>query len=234
MARETTARRTRAAVELREAVAPALEEGADLPALFRVVQDRLPKALGLEAGAVWVRDADRRRFVGPADFGLDAHGPLSFREELPLRAQSLAEPVWVADRTASGETPMSSLFDARAKAFLIVPIAEDGRLLAIGAFASASPGSGMEPLDRAREAAALLSPAIRRGVTQLGLQEDFKLHQQLLDLVRQLSGDISLASFLQRVFWIVEKLMPVDAMFVATRRPDGMFDALLETDLDAE
>src|SRR6185295_14800959 len=59
------------AVDVREALAPALEEGATLAGIVRVVQERLPRALGLEAGALWIRDLDRRRFVGPGDLGLE-------------------------------------------------------------------------------------------------------------------------------------------------------------------
>lgn len=216
---------------LRAALAPVLEETVDLRTFFHVVLEELPRVFGLKSGTLWVRDAARQKFLGPRDLGLNA--PDGFREEVLVRGQLLESPLWIPDRGAA-DPAFATLFDPAVKSFLFLPVREGKTTLGLLAFASPEARAGAD--DRtpalAAEAAALLSGVIRRADAQLRLQEDFKLQQSLLELVKQMAGDLNLVSFFQRAFRIVEKLVTVDAMFVGSRRDDGLYDAVLETDLD--
>ena len=218
--------------ELRAALEPALEEAVDLPTLFHVAQENLPHQFGMERGCLWLKDPSRRRFLGAYDMGLEA--ARGFRDELPLKCQGLGEPLWIGDRSREVDTAVPSLFEPQVGSILIIPIAEDLQLLGILAFVSGTvqgkPGGAV--LHLARLAGKLLAAPLRRAEAQFRVQEDLKLHRLLLDLVRQMGAGIEIEVFLRRIFGVLEKLVPVDAMFVALRRPDGLYDAVLETDLD--
>lgn len=215
---------------LREALAPVLEETVDLRMLFHVALEELPRVFGLRSGILWVRDAARQKFLGPRDLGLEA--PDGFRDEVLAKGQLLDSPLWVPDRAAA-DPSFSSLFDPAVKCFLLLPVREGKTTLGLLAFASPDPPAAPDATGAlAAEAASLLSGVIRRADAQFRLQEDFKLQQALLDLVKQMAGDLDLAAFCQRAFRTVEKLVKTDAMFVAVRRDDGLYDAVLETDLD--
>jgi GAF domain-containing protein len=218
--------------ELRAALEAALEEAAELPTLFHAAQGGLPKAFRMEQGILWVRDTPRRRFLGPRDFGIDP--PDGFRDELPLKAQALPGPLWVLDRAKVNETALAALFAPHVKSFLIVPVREGEELLGVLAFTSSRAQKAEDDgaAEASQAAADLLVGPIRRAAAQFRLQEDLKLHRLLLDLVKQLAGDLELSSLLQRIFRLIEKLVSVDAMFIAVRRPDGRYEAILETDLD--
>jgi hypothetical protein len=215
--------------KLREALAPIVEEAVDLRMLLHVAQEELPSVFGLRTGILWVHDGARRKFLGPRDFGLEA--PDGFRDELLAKGQHLESPLWAPDRAAA-DPAFSSLFDPSVKSFLLLPVREGKTAIGLLAFASPDPVTGDGVPALAAEAAPLLAGALRRAEAQFRLQEDFKLQQSLLDLVKQMASEANLVSFCQRAFRIVERLVPVDAMFIALRRDDGLYDALLETDLD--
>jgi len=218
--------------ELRAALEAALEEAAELPTLFRAAQEGLPEAFRMERGILWVRDTPRRRFLGPRDFGIDV--PDGFLDELPLKAQALADPLWVLDRGKVNETAIAALFAPHVKSFLIVPVRDGEELLGVLAFTStrAQKAEDDGAAEAAQTAAQLLVRPIRRAAAQFRLREDLKLHRLLLGLVKQLAGDLDLDSLLQRILRLIEKMIPVDAMFIALRREDGLYDAILETDLN--
>lgn len=217
--------------ELRAALEAVLEGGSELPALFRAAQESLPKVFRMQEGTLWVRDASRRRFLGPRDFGLEACQ--AFRDELPIRLQGRPEPLFVLDRKKVPETPISALVDERARSFLLIPIRDLEQELGLLAFLSGEPQKeSEETIEAAGETSALLSLPIRRAAAQFGLQEDLKLHRLLLGLVKEIAGELDLQSLLRRIFGQIERLMPVDAMWIATRKPDGTYEAILETDLD--
>lgn len=218
--------------ELRAALEAALEESTDLPILFRVAQENLPKVFRMETGILWVKDAPRRRFLGPRDFGMTPPAP--FRDELPVRCQARTEPLWVVDRKSGPETPVSALFAPDVRSYLIVPVMDEERFLALLAFASTRPAKNgaEETLEAARAAAEFLLKPLRRAEAQFRLQEDLKLHRLLLDLVKELTSELDLEPLLRRIFGIVEKLVPVDAMWISVKNKDGDYEALLETDLD--
>lgn len=216
---------------LRTALAPVLEETVDLRTLFHVVLEELPRVFGLKSGMLWVRDASRQRFLGPRDLGLDA--PDGFRPELLARGRLLESPLFVPDRAAGGPD-VRALFDPSVNSLLLLPVRDGATALGLLAFTSPDPAD--EAPDRihtrAAEAGPLLAGALHRADAQLRFQEDLKVQQSLFDLVREMSGETNLISFCQRAFRIIERMVPVGAMFIAARRDDGLYDALLETDLD--
>jgi transcriptional regulator with GAF, ATPase, and Fis domain len=218
--------------ELRAALEAALSESPDLATLFLVAQENLPRVFRMERGILWVKDPVRRRFIGPADLGLIASD--GFREELAIKTQGRGEPLWVLDRSKMNETAMTALFASHFKSFLVIPVTEGEQLLGVLAFASSHPVRLAEEglLEAAQAAASLLVTPLRRAEAQFRLQEDLKLHRLLLELVKQLASDLDLGSLLMRVFHMIEKFVSVDAMFIAMKRPDGLYDAILETDLD--
>jgi len=217
---------------LRAALEAALEEGADLTVLFGVAQQSLPQVFGMEQGRLWIRDASRRRYLGPAEFGIEA--PDGFRDELPIKGQGLPAPLWVLDRSKAHESPISAMFHERFRSFLVIPLADQGQALGVLALASTHvPRAEPEGvIEAARAASELLALPIRRASAQFDLQEDLKLHRLLLDLVKELASELDLQHLLQRIFRIIEKLVPVDALWIAIQRHDGLYDAILETDLD--
>ncbi len=229
---EKAARQAEREADLRAALEPALEEAAELPALFRAAGEGLPPLFGMERGCLWLRDPSRRRFVGPHDLGLEA--AKGFRDELPLKCQGLGEPLWIPDRNRQRDAAIPALFDPSTRSILIVPVVEDRQFLGVMAFTSGSVQRGPDEaaLPLARLAAKLLAGPVRRAESQFRVQEDLKLHRMLLDLVRRMGAGADLGSLLRQVFHVVERLVPADAMFVAVRRPDGRYDAILETDLD--
>ncbi len=218
--------------ELRAALEAAFGESIDLTTLFSVAQENLPRVFRMQAGILWVKDFTRRRFLGPRDFGIDP--PDGIRDEITLKCQGLQEPLFALDRDTMAETAISALFDPKFKSFLIIPIWEDRQFLGLLTFAATAPQRGVDDgvLNAARAAAELLVGPLRRAQAQFRLQEDLKLHRLLLDLVKELASELDLQPLLQRVFRIIEKLFPVDAMWIALRRPDGEYDTILETDLD--
>jgi len=211
---------------VRLALAPALEEGVGLATVFRVAQEELPPALGMETAALWIRDESLRRFVGAADLALDPPKGFDFPPEIPMRIRS--EPVFVPDRGRSSESPISVLLDPRVRSFVTVPL-RTGAL----AVASSRPvdASAEEVRGAAVEISELLEPALHGATAQLRVREDLRLHRILLDLVRQV-GREETPLFLRRVFEHVASLLPVDAAWIGRRRIDGKWEALLETDLD--
>jgi GAF domain-containing protein len=229
---EKAARRGRHESGLREALGPLLEEAVDLPTLFHVVQENLPHSFAMEQGCLWVKDPSRRRFLGAYDLGLDP--PRGFRDELPLKCQGLDEPLLIGDRTREADAAIPALFDPQVKSILILPIVEDHRFLGVMAFSSGDVRKGIDGdvLEDARLVARWLSATVRRVEAQFRVREDLSLHRALLDLVRQMGAGVELEPFLRRIFDVLGRLVPVDAMFVAVRRPDDRYDVILETDLD--
>jgi GAF domain-containing protein len=229
---DKAARRGEREARLREAMAPLLEEAVDLPTLFHVIQENLPHLFGMEQGCLWVKDPARRRFLGAYDLGLEP--PRGFRDELPLKCQGLGEPLLVGDRTRQPDAAISSLFDPQVRSILILPVVEDHQFLGVMAFSSGSAQKGAEEdaVEDGRLAARWLATAVRRVETQFRFREDLNLHRSLIDLVRQMGGGVEMEPFLRRIFAVLGRLVPVDAMFVAVRRPDDIYDVILETDLD--
>lgn len=229
---EKAARRGERECRLREAMAPLLEEAVDLPTLFHVIRENLPVLFGMERGCLWVKDPARRRFLGAYDLGLEA--PRGFRDELPLKCQGLGEPLLIPDRTRQPAAAIPSLFDPQVRSILILPVVEDHQFLGVMAFSSGSPRRGAEEdaVEDGRLAARWLAATVRRVEAQFRCREDLNLHRSLVELVRQLGAGVEMDPFLRRVFDVLARIVPVDAMFVAVRRPDDLYDVVLETDLD--
>ena len=210
---------------LREALAPAFEASIDLPALFSLVQEKLPRALGFQTGQLWVLDPRRRRLLGPRDVGLDPSD--GFSDERAREGMSLDLPLWIPDRKAG--SPLAALFPPEVKAWLVAAIRLEGEALGVLALRSQAPVEVV-----AVDVAALLAAPIRRALTQSAVLQDLQLHQLLMDLVRRMSGDFKLPDVLQHLFRSLERMLPVDAHFVAVKGVDGRFEALIETDLDEQ
>lgn len=202
---------------LRGALSAALEEAAEPAALFRAVAGPLAAALGMESGVLWLRDPARRRFVGPAEFGVAPTAP--FPEELPLKLQGERAPV-------VGRSPFAGPLVAST---VLVPVWDDDRMCAAVAFASSTPQQGREEelLGLARGIAQLLVRPALRAAAWLSVREDLRFHQGLLDLVRTAGRE----GFFRRVLELLESVLPADAAWIARRR-DGRWEALLEADLD--
>ncbi len=216
---------------LRDALAPAFEPTVDLPLLFFLVQDKLPAVLGFQAGRLWIVDPARGRLLGPRDVGVDpADG---FPDDLGREGLALEAPLWVAER--NGTSPLQALFSPDVRSWMVAPVRLDGESLGVAALLSRGPVAPPDdPGAAGKELAALLAPPIRRALSQAAVIQDLNLHQLLLDLVRRMSGSFALPDLLQHLFRSLERLLPVDAMFVAVKGPDGRYEALLETDLDEQ
>ncbi len=210
---------------LRDALAPAFEPAVDLPILFHLVQEKLPRALGFQTGQLWVLDPRRRRLLGPRDVGLDPSD--GFSDELAREGMALEAPLWIAERTST--SPLAALFRPDVRAWLIAPIRFEGETLGVLALLSREPAAAAP-----EDVGAHLGPPLRRALAQAAVLQDLQLHQLLMDLVRRMSGTFQLADVLQHLFRSLERMLSVDAMFVAVKREGGRFEALLETDLDEQ